>query len=109
MRASGPRRARARSALGNARARRRSGRAERPAADLVNGEEEAELARIFFVYGEERASRRIAKVIVRRRAEQRFERTLDLAATVERAVGGRKGAPVHPATRVFQALRIAVN
>ena len=79
------------------------------AADLVNDTDETELARIFWVYGEERASRRIAKVLVRRRAEQPFERTLDLAETVEKAVGGRKGAPVHPATRVFQALRIAVN
>ena len=79
------------------------------AADLVNREAEAELARIFYVYGEERKSRRIAGALVRRRAEQRFERTLDLAETVELALGGRRGAPVHPATRVFQALRIAVN
>jgi 16S rRNA (cytosine1402-N4)-methyltransferase len=79
------------------------------AADLVNGEEPAALARIFWLYGEERASRRIAAALVRRRAERPFERTLDLAEAVERAVGGRKGAPVHPATRVFQALRIAVN
>jgi 16S rRNA (cytosine1402-N4)-methyltransferase len=79
------------------------------AADLVNGEEPEALARIFWLYGEERASRRIAAAIVRRRAEQPFTRTLDLAEAVERAVGGRKGAPVHPATRVFQALRIAVN
>ncbi|MDP8916506.1 MAG: 16S rRNA (cytosine(1402)-N(4))-methyltransferase RsmH [Pseudomonadota bacterium] len=79
------------------------------AADLVNGEPEAELARIFWVYGEERASRRIAGALVRRRADRPFTRTLDLAETVERAVGGRRGAPTHPATRVFQALRIAVN
>jgi 16S rRNA (cytosine1402-N4)-methyltransferase len=79
------------------------------AADLVNGAEEAELSRIFWTYGEERAARRIASVLVRRRADRPFERTLDLAETVERAVGGRRGAPVHPATRVFQALRIAVN
>lgn len=79
------------------------------AADLVNGEAEAELARIFFVYGEERKSRRIAGALVRRRAEQPFTRTLDLAEVVEKALGGRRGAPVHPATRVFQALRIAVN
>ena len=79
------------------------------AADLVNTAEPAELARIFFVYGEERQSRRIAAVIARRRAERPFERTLDLAETVEKAVGGRRGAPIHPATRVFQALRIAVN
>jgi 16S rRNA (cytosine1402-N4)-methyltransferase len=79
------------------------------AADLVNGEDEVELARIFWVYGEERKSRRIAGALVRRRAEQPFARTLDLAETVESALGGRRGAPVHPATRVFQALRIAVN
>jgi 16S rRNA (cytosine1402-N4)-methyltransferase len=81
----------------------------RSAADMVNEAEPAELARVFWVYGEERASRHIANVIVRRRAEQPFARTLDLAETVERALGGRRGAPTHPATRVFQALRIAVN
>lgn len=79
------------------------------AADLVNESEPGDLADIFWRYGEERASRRIAAAIARRRDEQPFTRTLDLAETVERAVGGRKGAPVHPATRVFQALRIAVN
>jgi 16S rRNA (cytosine1402-N4)-methyltransferase len=79
------------------------------AADLVNDSDEVELARIFYEYGEEHASRRIARALIARRAEQPFERTLDLAETVERALGGRKGAPVHPATRVFQALRIAVN
>jgi 16S rRNA (cytosine1402-N4)-methyltransferase len=79
------------------------------AADLVNEAGHGELARIFRVYGEERQSGRIATALVRRRAERRFERTLDLAESVEKAVGGRKGAPVHPATRVFQALRIAVN
>jgi 16S rRNA (cytosine1402-N4)-methyltransferase len=81
----------------------------RTAADLINEAETAELARIFWVYGEERASRHIANVIVRRRVEQPFARTLDLAQTVEQALGGRRGAPTHPATRVFQALRIAVN
>lgn len=79
------------------------------AADLVNTAEPAELARIFWLYGEERASRHITNVLVRRRAEQPFTRTADLADTVERALGGRRGAPTHPATRVFQALRIAVN
>ena len=79
------------------------------AADLVNTEEPADLARIFWLYGEERQSRRIAAALVRRRAEAPFERTLDLADTVEKALGGRRGAKVHPATRVFQALRIAVN
>lgn len=83
--------------------------AGRTAADLVNEDEPAELARIFWTYGEERASRHIANVIVRRRAAQPFTRTLDLAETIEKALGGRRGAATHPATRVFQALRIAVN
>jgi 16S rRNA (cytosine1402-N4)-methyltransferase len=79
------------------------------AADLVNEAEPAELARLIWLYGEERQSRRIASFITRRRAEQPFERTLDLAEVVERALGGRRGAKVHPATKTFQALRIAVN
>jgi 16S rRNA (cytosine1402-N4)-methyltransferase len=79
------------------------------AADLVNETEQAELARIFWVYGDERKSRRIAAALVRRRTEQPFTRTLDLAETIERALGGRRGAKTHPATRSFQALRIAVN
>ncbi|MBI1682138.1 16S rRNA (cytosine(1402)-N(4))-methyltransferase RsmH [Caulobacter hibisci] len=79
------------------------------AADLVNTLDQVELARILYVYGEEHASRRVASFIVRRRAEEPFTRTLDLAAVIERALGGRKGAKVHPATRSFQGLRIAVN
>jgi 16S rRNA (cytosine1402-N4)-methyltransferase len=79
------------------------------AADIVNTYAPEEIARILWVYGEERASRRIAAVLAKRRAEAPFERTLDLAETVEKALGGRRGAPVHPATRTFQALRIAVN
>ena len=79
------------------------------AADLVNSSDQVELARILYVYGEERQSRRVAAALVRRRAERPFERTLDLAQAVERALGGRRGAPIHPATRTFQALRIAVN
>ena len=79
------------------------------AADLVNGTPVDELCRIFRVFGEEPRARRIAAAIDRRRAAQPFTRTLDLAEFVERALGGRRGAKVHPATRVFQALRIAVN
>jgi 16S rRNA (cytosine1402-N4)-methyltransferase len=79
------------------------------AAELVNTAEQAELARIFFVYGEERQSRRIAGAIARRRAEQPFTRTLELAEFIEKALGGRRGAKMHPATRAFQGLRIAVN
>ncbi len=79
------------------------------AADLVNGAPQDELARIFRENGEEARPGRVAAAIVRRRAEAPFLRTLDLAETVEKALGGRRGARVHPATRVFQALRIAVN
>jgi 16S rRNA (cytosine1402-N4)-methyltransferase len=79
------------------------------AADLVNEAEPAELIRILRLYGEERQARRIVQALVRRRAETPFERTLDLADVVEKALGGRRGAKTHPATRVFQALRIAVN
>jgi 16S rRNA (cytosine1402-N4)-methyltransferase len=79
------------------------------AADLVNEADPAELVRIFRLYGEERQARRVVAALVRRRAEAPFERTLDLAEVVEKALGGRRGAKIHPATRVFQALRIAVN
>ncbi len=79
------------------------------AADLVNGAEPSELSRIFKVYGEERQARRVAGAIARRRVQTPFTRTLDLAEVVENALGGRRGARIHPATRVFQALRIAVN
>ena len=79
----------------------------RTAADLVNTLEEAELARIFWTLGEESASRRIAAQIVRDRATRPFETTADLVRSVE-TVSPRRGR-VHPATRVFQALRIAVN
>ena len=79
------------------------------AADLVNEAEPAEIARILFVYGEERESRRIARAIARRREEQPFTRTLELAEFIEKTLGGRRGAKVHPATRSFQAIRIAVN
>lgn len=87
----------------------RMGDAGPTAADLVNTAEQDELARIIFVYGEERESRRIARAIVRRREEQPFTRTLELAEFVERTLGGRRGAKIHPATRTFQGLRIAVN
>ena len=78
------------------------------AADWVNTESEAELARVFKEYGEERFARRMAGAIVRRRQEQPFERTLDLAEVVKAAnPAWEKGK--HPATRVFQAIRIHVN
>ncbi len=77
------------------------------AADLVNTWPEEELARIFYEYGDEKASRRVAKAMVRRRAERPFETTSDLAALVATVIPKR--GPASPATRVFQALRIAVN
>lgn len=79
------------------------------AAELVNTADPAELARIFWVYGEERKSRRIAGAIARRREEAPFSRTLELAEFVEKVLGGRRGAKTHPATKTFQGLRIAVN
>ena len=79
------------------------------AADIVNGWDHGPMAHIFKLYGDERQSGRVATAILRRRVERPFERTLDLAEVVEKALGGRRGAPIHPATRVFQALRIAVN
>ena len=79
------------------------------AADLVNTTEEAELADIFWRYGEERKSRRVAHAIVERRREKRFETTGELAEIVRRAVGPSARDESDPATRAFQALRIAVN
>ncbi len=79
------------------------------AADIVNTWDHGPLAHILKLYGEERQSGRIATAILRRRVSQPFTRTLDLADVVEKALGGRRGAPTHPATRTFQALRIAVN
>jgi len=79
------------------------------AADIVNTWDHGPLAHIFKLYGDERQSGRVATAILRRRVEQPFTRTLDLAEVVEKALGGRRGAAIHPATRVFQALRIAVN
>ena len=79
------------------------------AADIVNTWDHGPLAHIFRLYGDERQSGRVATAILRRRVEQPFTRTLDLAEVVEKALGGRRGAAIHPATRVFQALRIAVN
>ncbi|MDZ4362398.1 16S rRNA (cytosine(1402)-N(4))-methyltransferase RsmH [Brevundimonas sp.] len=79
------------------------------AADIVNTWDHGPMAHIFKLYGDERQSGRVATAILRRRSERPFDRTLDLAEVVEKALGGRRGAPIHPATRVFQALRIAVN
>jgi 16S rRNA (cytosine1402-N4)-methyltransferase len=79
------------------------------AYDLVNEENAEELARIIYTYGEERGSRRIAKLIVDARRRHPIETTAELRAIVERALGPRRRQGAHPATRTFQALRIAVN
>lgn len=86
---------------------RMSGEGE-TAADLVNSLGEAELADVLFAYGEERKSRRIAHSIVAARAASPLRTTRELAALIEQAIGRRPGE-IHPATRSFQALRIAVN
>ncbi|HEX9371439.1 MAG TPA: 16S rRNA (cytosine(1402)-N(4))-methyltransferase RsmH [Roseiflexaceae bacterium] len=78
------------------------------AADLVNGTPEGELADLIYRYGEERGSRRIARLIVEARRKRLIATTGELADLVARALGGRRGK-IHPATRTFQALRIAVN
>ncbi len=84
-------------------------RATLSAYDLVNEESEAELARIFREYGEERMPGRIARTIVEARRRRRIETTGELRALVERAIGPHRRGGVHPATRTFQAIRIAVN
>jgi 16S rRNA (cytosine1402-N4)-methyltransferase len=84
---------------------RLSPRQEITAAIIVNSSPEKQLAQLIRDYGEERYSQQIARHIVRQRP---ITTSLQLAQTIERAVGGRRGR-IHPATRTFQALRIAVN
>ena len=79
------------------------------AADLVNHLREADLADVIYRYGEERASRRIARAVAHARQRAPIETTLELASIVRRAAGGRRRGHIDPATRTFQALRIAVN
>ncbi len=79
------------------------------AADLVNEASEGDLADILFHYGEERASRRIARAIVAARTDAPFETTRQLAGVVERCLPRPKPGQISPATRSFQAIRIAVN
>ncbi len=78
------------------------------AADLVNSLEAEDLANLLYAYGEERKSRRIAQAIVAARQAAPIETTTELARVIEKAIG-RKPGDAHPATRSFQALRIAVN
>src|SRR5712692_8462834 len=80
------------------------------AAKLLGRLSEVEIARIIFEYGEERHSRRIARAIVRKREQgEPVTTTSQLASLVERTTGPGKQRRIHPATRTFQALRIAVN
>jgi 16S rRNA (cytosine1402-N4)-methyltransferase len=83
---------------------------ELTAAELLETMPEDEIANLIYQYGEERRSRKIARWIVERRETGRAVRTTrELADLVARAVGYKKGNQIHPATRTFQALRIAVN
>jgi 16S rRNA (cytosine1402-N4)-methyltransferase len=84
----------------------RMSQAGESAADFVNGADEAEIADVLYLYGEEPRSRRIARAIV---AARPINSTGSLAAVVRKALGYRQGAPKDPATRTFQALRIHVN
>ena len=84
--------------------------APRSARDLVNEADERELADIFRRYGEERFARQIAQAIARRRRDRPYERTSELVDTIRSAIPApRRFGDGHPAKRVFQALRIAVN
>ena len=90
--------------------RMNAGSGEESAADLLLRLPEEEIAGIIFNYGEERNSRRIAKWIVESREQGKpITTTKELADLVARAAGKRKNWQIHPATRTFQALRIAVN
>lgn len=79
------------------------------AADIVNNADEASIANILFHYGEERASRRIAKAILREREMEPITTTLRLAGIIEGCLPRSKPGQSHPATRSFQAIRIEVN
>lgn len=85
--------------------------AEMTAADVVNSYKPEELRNIFREFGEERFAGRIANRIAERRQEELFRTTADLASVVKKAIPAKHGArqKIHPATRVFQALRIFVN
>ena len=83
-------------------------RQSRTAADLVNEADEQELSRLFWEWGEEPQARRMARALVRERQKHRLETTGQLARCIER-VAPRRGKKRHPATRVFMALRMAIN
>jgi 16S rRNA (cytosine1402-N4)-methyltransferase len=79
------------------------------AAELVNELPEAELTKLFYEQGGEREARKVARAVVARRSRAPFRTTLDLATAVAQALPHRRARGLHPATQVFQALRIAVN
>ncbi len=85
------------------------------AADIINQTREKELADLIYQYGEERKSRRIASAVVEARRKKKIETTGQLAELIVKAIGfpprskHHRRKPIHPATRTFQALRIAVN
>lgn len=87
---------------------RMDARQTQTAAELVNTAPPETLAKIFWEYGDERESRRFARAIAQDRGRQPFTTTRQLAALIER-LSPRRGRKAHPATRVFQALRLAVN
>ena len=87
----------------------RMGESGRTAADILGEADEETIADILFHFGEERAARRIARAIVADRAAAPFASTLQLAHMIARVAPARPGELTHPATRTFQALRIAVN
>lgn len=87
----------------------RMGAAELSARDVVNRYREEELAKIFKEYGEERHARRVARKIVQRRLDTPIETTAELRRLVEEAKPRTSKRRIHPATQVFQALRIEVN
>ncbi len=87
----------------------RMGQDGQSAADIVNEYDAEEIAEILYNYGEERASRRIARAILELRAETPITTTLQLAGLIEKCLPRKKPGQSHPATRSFQALRIAVN
>ena len=83
--------------------------AGRSAADILRDDDEETIADILFHFGEERAARRIARAIVADRTAKPFVSTLRLAGMIARVAPAKRGQLTHPATRTFQALRIAVN
>src|SRR5208282_2924699 len=87
----------------------RMGSEGRTAADILRDEDETTIADILFHFGEERAARRIARAVVADRRAAPFTSTQQLAGLIARVAPARRGELTHPATRAFQALRIAVN